>query len=420
MNNVIRIFQLLLVVMLPATGLAQGVGGYITTASGAPISGARVTLFNADTSMFSEVRSGPSGEYFIRARTIGSYRLGIAALGYEYKERGIGLSMIDTTPRIDFTLATEEQQGVWRVLVDPGERLGGTNSAVLLPDGRIFYCHDTRDPVIFDPRTNSVQKGPQSPKIQGCHAVRLLQDGRMIFVGGADQEVYGPGIKQVKTLDPVQNIWTIQSDINDYRWYPTMTQLPDGELLIAGGGGLNNPVRVKTSETMDPTTLRWSPAGDIEIGNEVSPVALLYTGEVLMTNRPPQLYNPTTRQWHRAADFIQGNRIPNGDHSDHEIALLPDGRVVAIGYKSFTPGSLGSIVEIYDPQSNSWQLGSTFAPARSRTSVVMLPDRKILAIGGYKEDSSDATPTNKWGYMKLTDQYNAESDWLLHPFCNGR
>lgn len=389
------------------TGEATVKGRVTGGQSGRGLEHARVTIFSPDTSSFREAFTDVEGYYQFDSLMAGTYRIGVSSRLYEYVERS---AQINDVSIVDFLLGPDTAKGRWDILVDPGVRLGGTNSAVLLPDGRIFYCHDTRDPVIFDPRTNIATQGPQSPNIQGCHAVRLLQDGRMIFVGGTDREVYGPGTKQVKTLDPVGNVWQIQSSLVDERWYPSMTQLPDGELIAIGGGGPDNPVRVKTSETMDPATLTWRSAGDILIGNEVSPIALLYTGEVLMTHRPPQLYDPVTRQWRSAADFVQGNRMPNGDHSDHEIVMLPDGKVLAIGYKSFTSGVYESIVEIYNPMLDVWSLGKMFAPARSRASIAMLPDKTVLVIGGYKEDATDATPTNQWGYMKLTDQYDPGHD----------
>ena len=36
----------------------------------------------------------------------------------------------------------------------PG-RFDATDIGVLLPDGRVFYCHDTTDPIVFDPRTGN-------------------------------------------------------------------------------------------------------------------------------------------------------------------------------------------------------------------------------------------------------------------------
>ncbi|MBK7335017.1 MAG: DUF1929 domain-containing protein [Saprospirales bacterium] len=129
-----------------------------------------------------------------------------------------------------------------------------------------------------------------------------------------------------------------------------------------------------------------------------------------MTHRPPQLFDPETMQWELAADFVQGNRLPNGDHSDHELVHLPDGKVLAVGYKSFTPGQPGVNLEIYDPLNDEWTLRSNLAPTRSRAKAVLLPDKKVLVMGGQKEDPGDPTPVNNWGYMDLTDQYDPATD----------
>lgn len=58
----------------------------------------------------------------------------------------------------------------------------------------------------------------------------------------------------------------------------------------------------------------------------------------------------------------------------------------------------------------TWTLPSNLAPTRSRAKVVQLPDEKILVMGGQKEDSTDPTPINNWGYMDLTDQYDPAAD----------
>lgn len=251
---------------------------------------------------------------------------------------------------------------------------------------------------------------PASPRKQGCHAVTLLPDGRAIYVGGHATGVYGPGTRQVKTLNAAATGWIVQPEMKGNRWYPSMIQLPDGELLAVGGGNENNPARSITSETLDPATLQWTYAGNIAIGNEVSPIALLYTGEVLMTHRPPQLFNPTTRQWRLAADFRQGPRTPDGDHADHDMVLMPDGKAVAIGFKSYAVGAPGNMVEIYDPGANSWRVGSNLAPIRSRPNLTLLPDKKILVMGGYKEEKTAVNDTNAWGQVRYTDAYDPAAD----------
>ncbi len=377
--------------------------GKVKDASAIPVVNARVTLFNSDTTIFFEKRTVSTGKYNFNNVAPGSYTLGVAAIGKEYEE--IPLIVSGSISALNFTLQNESQTGHWDVIIQSPEALGGTNLGVLLPDGKIFYCHNTTDPFKFDPATNDTILIHGDNSVQGCVGPVLLPDGNVIFIGGADQDFYGPGTRLVKTYDPVNDIWQDQPNMLDYRWYPTVAKLADNKILVAGGGGVNNPVRTNTSEIYDPATGTSQWVDNIAIGNEVSPVVLLYNGKVLMTHRPPQLFDPATKQWNLAADFVQGNRMANGDHADHELVLLPEGRAVAIGFKSFTSNP-GNLIEFYNPANDSWSLGNNFSPVRSRAKTVLTPDKKIFVIAGYKEQASDPTPTNQYGYMNITDQFD--------------
>ena len=394
--------------------------GLVRAPSGEPIAQARVTLVDSSVR---ETRSATDGTFRFASLTPGTYVLGASARDREYVERTVSISAANQATFQELLLGPETNRGRWTTAGRFDHlTFGGTNSGVLLPDGRIIYCHDTIDPVIFDPSSNTTITPPASPRIQGCHSVRLLQDGRVLYVGGADVQVYGPGTRQVKTFDPATERWTVLPELTAARWYPTLVQLANGELLAIGGGGLQNPVRTATSEICDPRTMTWSPAGNIVIGNEVSPVVLLPNGEVLMTHRPPQRFDPKTRTWRAAADFVQSNRTPDGDHADHEIVAMPDGGVVAIGYRPYGPAPpSASIVEIYDPARNEWRLGPTVAPLRSRPSILLLPDQRVLVLGGYKE-VHDPTPTNAWGYMTVADLFDSErGSWRrLEPMSVAR
>ena len=407
-RNVIIFFS---AVLCFSNAFAQQIYGTVRDGAGMPIVNARVTLFSEDTTFFSETRSNTSGyfTYYIPVPT-GKYNIGVTSAGKEYKQVTVIVDKTNFTS-FDFQLANDTKKGSWEVLNKAGEKLGGTNSATLLPDGRILFCHDTQDPILFDPVKNTIRKAANSQSIQGCAAVGLLQDGRVIFAGGAATEVYGPGTRQVKTYNPAKDEWKVETSINDYRWYPTMIQFPDGDLLAIGGGGLGNPIRVKTCEIMDHKTMIWSYTDTVTIGNEVSPIALLKTGDVLMTHRPPQLFNTVTKKWKLAADFVQGPRNPDGQHPDHEIILLPNGKVVAIGYDSrYYPTKPADNVEIYDPVLNSWKLGANMLPVRYWCKSTLLPDKKILVTGGFKVTPSDTSYVNEWGAMRLTDIYDPTND----------
>ncbi len=394
---------------------AQSLTGTVTDELGAPVTNARVTLFNVDTTQFWETRTDVNGLYLIDNLPGGGPYLffGVAKLGKAYFENVT--NAILGTLIWDAVLAPETEQGDWETIMQSPEALGGTDLGVLMPDGSIYYCHDTKDPFYFLPTENDTSFAKGSMIAQGCVAPALLLNGQLLFAGGTlEEDGYGPACKKVKIFDPVTELWQYQPDMQDARWYPSLAPLYDQRLLIVGGGDLNtslpNAMRTKTSEVFDPATGISVATDTVHFGNEVSPILPLFTGKILMTHRPPQLFDPETMQWELAADFVQGNRLPNGDHSDHQLVLLPDGQVLAVGFKSFTPGQPGVNLEIYDPLNDEWSLRSNFAPTRSRAKALLLPDKKVLVMGGQKEDPNDPTPVNNWGYMDLTDKYDPATD----------
>lgn len=392
---------------------AQTLTGTVTDPIGTPIANARVTIFLADTTEFRETRTNANGVYLFENLNPSYFFFGVAARGFAYFNNAT--TGIVGTVIHDAQLVPETEEGQWDIIMQSPEALGGTDLGVLMPNGSIYYCHNTKDPFYFSPTENDTSLAKGSLFAQGCVAPALLLNGQLLFAGGTlEEDGFGPACKKIKTFDPITQVWQYQPDMLDSRWYPTLAPLYDQRLLIAGGGDLNtglpNAKRTKTSEVYDPATGQTVWTDTLKFGNEVSAIVPLFTGKVLMTFRPPQLFDPATLQWDLAADFVQGNRLPNGDHCDHEIVLRPNGQVVAIGYKSFTPGQPGVNVEVYDPIQNTWTLGSNFSPTRSRAKVVQLPDDKILVMGGFKEETTDPTPVNNWGYMGLTDQYDPSSN----------
>ena len=401
-------FILLLIVAIAAndTARSQTVSGTISDVFSAPLQDVRVTLYNNDTSYFAEKRTDPLGVFQFTAVPSDGYTLNASRADLAYARVAITTNGIDPLTQ-DLVVSTDTILGQWNVLVNSPEPLGGTNLCTLLPDGRLFYCHNTPDPFVFDPATDQPVLIPGAAAVQGCVGLAMRTDSAIVFIGGAATEVYGPGTKFVKTWNSGTGQWTAMLPVlDDFRWYPSTITLPDGRVLTVGGGNENNPQRTNTSELLDPYTLTTTVVDTIQIGNEQSPIVLLYDGTVLMTHRPPQLFDPATDQWELTGDFVQGNRMPNGDHADHELVVLPEGDVVAIGYKSFTPGVYGNMVEVYDAISGTWSLGTNTTTVRIRPETVLLPNKRILVLAGQKANAADPTPVNAWGMTKLAHYYD--------------
>ena len=416
------------------------VSGQVLTSDGAPVVNGRLTLFTPDLAYFREVRSDNDGQYTLDAIRSGTYQLGASARGREYLE--VTLSVGRSGAIHNFTLGPDTQPGAWAVVGSTApETFGGSNSGSLLSDGRIFYCHDATDPIVFDPATGIATPAAASTSEQGCHMPTLLPDGRLLLIGGGTVDNAGNftdserAVKTVKAYDPYTNTWENWPGLNEPRWYPGLARLADGRLLLFGGGQQPDAARTASCEILDPRTRQATMTGSLLRAGGFGPAVLLFTGEVLCTWEPPQLYNPTIGQWRDTGQFVQPNRAsvepcplpetplpgqtpPIGDHPDHTTLLLPDGRVVALGIRRSAVGSpsggsgqvSGSMVELFDPATESWSLRSSPDTIRSMPEVLMLPTGKILVAGGKKEDPQSPDPVNGWCQLKRVDLYDPLAD----------
>lgn len=373
------------------------------------IAGARVTLFIPGLGYFREYRTGSQGTYTFPDVPAGIYRLGASALRRAYVE--ISVSVAATSIQHNFELGPETEPGSWQIVGNTlPEFFDATDIAILRADGKVFFCHNTVDPIVFDPVTGQKSFPAGSPSSQGCMNATLLADGRIIMMGGQDGDEPGSfrdAVRWVKTYSTANNSWQALADLQNPtgRWYPGLARLADGSLLVMGGGTRPSAQRTATCERFDLASETWSFTGSMVNPCEFPPSALLYTGEVLATWWPPQLYNPTTGQWRTTGNFNQPNRSWPG-HSDHSIVVLADGRVLAVGVVSGPDGN-SVMGEIYDPTTESWSLTSNPGLVRLQSEVVQLPDGRILVAAGETEADPPPVP-DVLGVVKWTDLYDAD------------
>jgi galactose oxidase len=95
-------------------------------------------------------------------------------------------------------------------------------------------------PFLWNPATGKVTQTPQPLAADGTTKVNLfcsghafLPDGRLLVVGGHWKD--SEGLKQATVYDWTTNTWTATGEMNDRRWYPTATSLPDGSVLVLAG-----------------------------------------------------------------------------------------------------------------------------------------------------------------------------------------
>jgi len=103
---------------------------------------------------------------------------------------------------------------------------------------------------VFDPVTGSVRHVPPPPLPENegrpaaiyCSGQALLSDGRVLLAGGnlsepdpANGKPAYAGLKRTFLFDPWTETWSLGPSMGQGRWYPTLTKLDSGDVLILSG-----------------------------------------------------------------------------------------------------------------------------------------------------------------------------------------
>ena len=133
--------------------------------------------------------------------------------------------------------------------------------------------------------------------------------------------------------DPASGTWTATGNLATARSFHTATLLPNGQVLVAGGGGDLFPFYRASAELYDPAAGTWTATGSLATGREVHTATLLPNGQVLVAGgfgvqrivlASAELYDPGERD-------LGATAASPPDASYHTATLLPNGNVLAAG-----------------------------------------------------------------------------------------
>jgi len=320
--------------------------------------------------------------------------------------------------------------GVWMQTAAPPEGTGSdAGRLTVLPDGRVLLTRlgaVGQEPRaiagLFDPARGEWAMVPALDARSGYDVPVLLRDGRVLVSGGGSDNAgssesgFLAGGAQLYT--PATNSWAQTGSLVQARTMHTATVLNDGSVLVVGGRTgtkYGEHQGLASAERYDPSSGKWSLAGALAGPRIGHTATLLPDGRVLVVggregdhadgrNRAvlsAELYNPATGQWTLAA-------TPLWTHGAGASAtLLADGRMLVAGGDATSgsrPAAL-TVAEIYDPAKNSWDV---IAPLRQGVyghSALLLPDGRVLAIGGGGYSTQIYDPVRDLWTLDATEPY---------------
>jgi galactose oxidase len=327
--------------------------------------------------------------------------------------------------------AQASESGYWGPLVT--WPISATHTHVL-PTGKVFFIGEFDEgflPHIWDPVTDDLTEVTPPHYNVFCSGHSFLADGRLLISGGhMDSHVGEP---YAAIFNPFTAAWEHVPDMNDRRWYPTNTTLPNGDVVVLSGetvdSGASNELPQRwdaasgtwkdlttamkdlpyyprvfvapngkllyvgpgpTSHYLDPEgTGTWFETVGTNFGDSRT-----YGGAVMFDNKillvgggdPPTNtvelldLNSAAPRWQSMAPMSVARR-------QHNTTLLPDGTVLVTGGSSGAGfnNSKGAVylTELYDPATNTWSaLANSSAFRGYHSTTVLLPDGRVLSAGG--------------------------------------
>ncbi|MBI3757895.1 MAG: thrombospondin type 3 repeat-containing protein [Deltaproteobacteria bacterium] len=216
---------------------------------------------------------------------------------------------------------------------------------------------------------------------RGYHTLTVLPDGRVLAAGGVDSS--GIVVASAELYDPATGTWTLTGFMTTPRWGHSAVLLKNGKVLVAGSISISfgDPNAVLASaELYDPATGTWTPTGSLLTGRDTFGMTLLTDGRVLASggltvregrSASAEIYDPNTGLWTPTTPMLLAGY-------ENKSVRLKDGRVLAGG--GIGDGNIG---QIYDPVSATWSLTGPLQdfPSDATSSLVALSDGGALIVG---------------------------------------
>jgi N-acetylneuraminic acid mutarotase len=300
---------------------------------------------------------------------------------------------------------------------------------VVLLGGQISRCGFTGNLAssrvqVFDPVTNGLTELPPMRQARNFFPVVSLPDGRIMVIGGRigwnAQTNHLDFTSSVEVFDPRSNTWTELASMSVPRAYHTATLLNDGRVLVVGGADNS------ATEVYDPRTNAWTthaspfgirynhtatllPSGDVLVAGGSDGNQHEYPEYYAISQANTAVFSARRNVWHAKAP------LPAPRHF-HTATLDPDGRVLVVGGVnrfSMENGMVFRDMVAYDPRANAWSTSGALPQARQGHQVAVLRNHDLLAVGGQPFDPSS---TDRMDIATLT--WSASAPLASPMFAN--
>src|SRR6266478_55948 len=214
------------------------------------------------------------------------------------------------------------------------------------------------------------------------HILIVLPNGKALITGGVVNPNGSGALASAELYDPASHTFSTLPNMNAARADHTMTLLPNGQVLIAGG--FNDTSNLSSAELFDQSTNTFTLlSASMSTQRAEHTATLLANGKVLLaggntnvtTLASAEIFDPATNTFTTSAHVMTTVR------QIHHADLLPNGQVLINGGFDVNNNPLAS-AEIYDPIADTFTPTGSMATARGNHTSALLYNGKVLVAGG--------------------------------------
>ena len=227
-------------------------------------------------------------------------------------------------------------------------------------------------PILVDPRWTLLSAKAAYNRYGAATVV--LPDGRLMVIGGGGTTA---SQKSVEIYDPSTGTFSSGGTLNAARSWHAAALTTGGKVLVAGGY-LSGSSGVSTAETWDPGTNAWTSTTSMSSPRYYPSAVTMASGKVLITGG----YSGGT--YNTAEIFNNGSwttlTMPAGRYL-HSTTLLANGKVLIAG--GHNGSTAQSTCYLYDEIANTFTVTTnSLSAGRWNHAATLLSDGRVLVTGG--------------------------------------
>jgi hypothetical protein len=308
----------------------------------------------------------------------------------------------------------------------------------LLPNGKVlaydsvgdnatetYPVHDHTRATVWDPATNTHTNVRVNTGFNVfCSGLAHLLDGS-VFLAGGNKDSSLHGIDQTHTFNPANNGWTVGTRMRYERWYPTVTGLRNGEMLITEGGPDIPEVRQRdgsirqltsasrnlplypwldvapdgrafysgpdqTMRTLNPDgTGAWQNYGQRDgLNRDYGGHAMYAVGKILVAGGGGSSNTARVIDLNGSSPAVSQTGSMQYGRRQNNLTLLADGTALTTGGNSSSASLVDMnngvyAAELWNPATGTWKTLATQEITRQyHSTALLLPDGRVLSSGG--------------------------------------